>query len=374
MTSISFTRAIEVYDGSARPAWRNTLARWQWYEIPGTINFSGVLPTTIPGGSDAGRLNAWNGFAASGSAVYTAGMGGHTDYAGNEAYKIDLNSSSPTWTILRQPTPAAYLIQGTIGNSQPLYALEPDGKRRPSSGHLYYSLHVVGDEIIRTDNGSQWGDGNANDDKCFAFDLTTNDWRPDGTYPNSPSGAYSTARCKDPRDGTIYYAGSSGLYKRNPSTGVYTLIGPWAENETSVYYRASAVDTLRNRVVFFGDAYRPSNGGIMFDLTSNARTAITFSGTGVSSVVAQSGHSAWYDTGLDRFLVKTDTGSTIYSVNPTTFEVSLLSTTGGSSILNAVNGVFNKFVYVPDLRGYFYQPQHTSTGVAGSNAWFLASE
>lgn len=34
----------------------------------------------------------------------------------------------------------------------------------------------------------------------------------------------------------------------------------------------------------------------------------------------------------------------------------------------AVNGVFNKFVYVQSLGGFYYQPSHASNG------WFLASE
>lgn len=34
----------------------------------------------------------------------------------------------------------------------------------------------------------------------------------------------------------------------------------------------------------------------------------------------------------------------------------------------AVNGVFNKFVYVQSLGGFYYQPSHASNG------WFLSSE
>ncbi len=359
MTSISFTRAIEVYDGSARPAWRNTLARWQWTQLSGTAAFSGVTPTVTTGlGSLYTRIDAWNGFCAKESLVLTAAAGGHADYAGNEAYKLDLSASTPAWVILRQPTAAAYLTWDED------YYL--DG--RPSATHQYYSQYAIGNEIILTDNGSVWGSGNHSNDECVAFDLITNDWKPQGTYPDSPAGPYATARCIDPRDNTIYYAGSTRLHKRHPTTGVYTQLASWPENATAVYYRASAVDTTRNKVVFFGNAYIPSNGGLVYDITSGTMSAITFSGTGVSNVVAQSGHSAWYDSGLDRFLVKTDSGSTIYTVNPVTWECAVLSTTGGSSITNAVNGVFNKFVYVPSLGGYYYQPNHASNG------WFLASE
>lgn len=355
---VSNVTRITVVTSPGYPAWRTALAQWQWVQLTNTAAFSGVTPTTNPGGDYKNRLDSWNGFCAKDSLVLTAGMGGHADYAGNEAYKLDLSASTPTWVILCQPTPAAQLTY-----DQPYYL---DG--RPTSTHQYYSQYVIGDEIILTDFGSAWGSGNFNTDECVAFDLLSNDWKPAGTYPDSPSGPYATARCIDPRDGTIYYAGDTALHKRHPVTGVYTKLANWPENGSSVYYRAGAVDTLRNRVVFFGNDYVPTNGGLLYNITSNTMSSITFSGTGVSDIVAEAGNSAWYDSGLDRFLVKTGSGNTIYSVNPTTFECSLLSTTGGSSISNAINGVFNKFVYVPSLGGYYYQPNHASNG------WFLAAE
>lgn len=358
MTRATATVQINVLASGGRPAWRNALARWQWTQLAGTAAFSGVTPSANPGGAYNGRLDAWNGFTAKGSAVYIAGMGGHADYAGNEAYKLDLSAASPTWTILRQPTPA-----GQISLNVPYY-----GDGRPSSAHLYYSLHAVGNELVRVMNGSQWGDGNHSDTECVAFDLSTNDWRANGTYPDAPASSYARAICVDPRDGTIYFTGNSALHSRNPTTGAWTQRAVWPQNGDSTYYRASAVDTLRGKVMFFGNAYVPSNGGLLLDIATNALSQITFSGTGVSEVVAASGNSAWYDSALDRYLVKTGSAGAVYAVHPTTYAVAALSTTGGSAIAAAVNGVFNKFVYVPSLGGFYYQPSHASNG------WFLASE
>lgn len=344
--------------GDGRPAWRDAMSLWQWTQLAGTAAFSGVTPAANPGGAYNSRLDAWNGFTAKGSSVYIAGMGGHGDYAGNEAYRLDLAAASPAWAILRQPTPAAQ-VQLDVS-----YYL--DG--RPSSAHLYYSLHAVGNELLRTMNGSQWGDGQHSDTKVVAFDLATNDWRAAGTYPDAPATGFARSICVDPRDGTIYFTGGTALHSRNPTTGVWTQRATWPENGTALYYRAGAVDTLRNRVVFFGNAYIPSNGGLVYDIASGVMSAIAFSGTGLSAVVAEAGNTAWYDSGLDRFLVKTPSGNALYTVNPTTWECAALSTSGGSAIANAVNGVFNKFVYVPLLGGYYYQPSHASNG------WFLASE
>lgn len=358
MTRATATVQINVLAAGGRPAWRNALARWQWTQLAGTAAFSGVTPIANPGGSYSARLDAWNGFTAKGSAVYIAGMGGHSDYAGNEAYKLDLSAASPAWVILRQPTPADQL---TI--DQAYYA---DG--RPATAHLYYSLHAVGNELIRVMNGSHWPSGQSSDNECVAFDLATNDWRPQGTYQDSPASSYAWAICVDPRDGTIYHTGNTALHSRNPTTGAWTQRAVLPQNGDSTYYRASAVDTLRGKVMFFGNAYVPSNGGLLLDIATNALSQITFSGTGVSEVVAASGNSAWYDAALDRYLVKTGAAGAVYTVHPTTYAVAALSTTGGGAIAAAVNGVFNKFVYVQSLGGFYYQPSHASNG------WFLASE
>lgn len=362
MTRATATVKINVVAAGSRPAWRNALARWQWTQLAGTAAFSGVLPNDTTGiwgtSGPGGRLDAWNGFTSKGSTVYIAGAGGHDDWGGNEAYKLELNTASPAWAILCQPTPGG---QATLNT--PYY-----GDGRPSSAHLYYSLHAVGNELIRVMNGSQWGDGNHQDNECVAFDLATNDWRAGGTYPDSPTSSYALAICVDPRDGTIYHTGNTALHSRNPTTGAWTQRAVWPQNGSSTYYRASAVDTLRGKVMFFGNAYVPSNGGLLLDIATNALSQIVFSGTGVSEVVASSGNSAWYDSALDRYLVKTGSAGAVYTVHPTTYEVATLSTTGGSAIAAAVNGVFNKFVYVQSLGGFYYQPSHASNG------WFLASE
>jgi hypothetical protein len=52
-------------------------------------------------------------------------------------------------------------------------------------------------------------------------------------------------------------------------------------------------------------------------------------------------------------------------VNPVSLEVTTFATTGGASIPSTQNGPFNKFLYVPNLRGAVYVPTYEG------NAWFL---
>lgn len=369
MARVSITRKIEVRDPSARPAWRNALAQWQWVELTGTAAFSGAKPTDTRYGAASGRLDAWNGFAASGKSVYIAGMGGHADYSGNEAYKLDLSVASPSWAMLREPsawedrlTNVAYFADG-----------------RPNSAHLYYSLWCVGNEIIRVRNDSHWEGGQSGDRECVAFDLLVNDWTcatayagAGTTWPDSPNGTIGMSICKHPSTDELYVVGATHLHRRNPTTGVWTQLVAIPENGSATYYGASAVDTTRNRVVFFRDGYRPPLGGFMYDITANTIVRIEFNSADSNAtaqlVSSAGGQSAWYDASIDRFVVKTGAGDKVYLVHPTTWAVTEQATTGGSTIANAANGVFNKFVQVPDLGGIFYQPNHASNG------WFLATE
>lgn len=355
--------------GGGWPAWRQGMAQWEWKELAGTAAFSGAKPTDTRYGAASGRLDAWNGFAASGKSVYIAGMGGHADYSGNEAYKLDLSVASPSWAMLREPsawedrlTNVAYFADG-----------------RPNSAHLYYSLWCIGNEIIRVRNDSHWEGGQTGDRKCVAFDLLVNDWTcatayagAGTTWPDSPNGTTGLAVCKHPDTDEIYVVGATHLHRRNPTTGVWTQLAALADNGSAAYYRASAVDTTRNRLVIFGDSYDTPLGGILYDIAGNSFSTIAFSSddanASAQAIASSGGQSAWYDATLDRFIVKTGTGDDVYLVHPTTWVVTAQSTTGGGSIVDAVNGVLNKFVHVPELGGIFYQPRHSSNG------WFLATE
>lgn len=351
--------------GGGLPAWRQGMAQWEWKELAGTAAFSGAKPTDTRYGADSSRLNAWNGFAAHDRSVYIAGMGGHGDYQGNEAYTIDLSVTVPQWVMLREPTAWEDIVDDA--------AYFADG--RPNSAHLYYSLWVVGGNLIRLANRSPWpsgGNGAPTYPHVDEFDLTAGDWLPAGTWPDAPSKDTFNAICKDPRDGTIYQTGASHLWKRNPTTGAWTQLVALPDNGSAMYYRAAAVDTLRDRIVFFGDGFRAPVGGFVYDIAANSLSVIDFSSADANAsaqaIAAATGNSGWYDASLDRFVVKTPDTQRVYLVHPTTWAVAEQSTTGGAAITNAANGVFNKFVLAPNLGGFFYQPNHDSDG------WFLATE
>lgn len=366
MTRVTITRQLDVRDASSIPVWRQGMAQWEWKEFTGSSSMSGTQPTTVPPGNLGGRIDAWNSLCANGASVYTAAAGGHTDYSGNEAYQLDLSAASPAWAILRQPTPAAY-----ISYDVDRYAQEPDGKQRPAATQHYFTLFYVNDQIVLTGLEATYGTGTHRSIECVAYDLATNDWLPKDAYPDVPSQTYAHARCIDPRDETIYYVGSTRLYKRS-AAGAWTalaLFSPVVQSEDAFYKRSCAVDTTRNRIVFFQDAYRVgSNGGVIYDIASDSYSQITLTGTYGSHVASLYGPGVWFDATLDRFILKDPLDDTVYTVHPTTFAVEALATTGGAGMADAAAEIYNRFIYVPDLAGFFYQPRHSSNG------WFLASE
>jgi hypothetical protein len=73
-----------------------------------------------------------------------------------------------------------------------------------------------------------------------------------------------------------------------------------------------------------------------------------------------------YDPLLDAYLFRTSAaGGTVYRIDAQTFAVDTLTTTNGSGVQASTNGVWTRFMYVPQLKGVAYFPAYSSNG------WFL---
>ncbi|MFK7967134.1 MAG: hypothetical protein AB8C46_24510 [Burkholderiaceae bacterium] len=346
------------------PSWRQGMNVWEWRSISGS-SLSSVAPDVMPQGRLASRIGAWNGLAADTSTnkLFIAGAGGHFDYAGNEAYSINLSDDSPRWQILNQPTPDAQVVWEAS-----YYA---DG--RPSSTHTYYALQYVTrlNRIFRVGSGSNWGSGNHKDWNMNAFNVTVNDWDPAGTWPvvddSRPRLGY--AICKNPESEEIYAAGNYNLRRFDPQTGVWSTLARFPQNGSSTLRRACVVDHSRNRVVFLGDRYRMNvGGGLIFNIASSSFENIDFNGPAVSALMSADEGYAFLEKTNAMIHFVGGVGSQVLNVNPVTWEVTVQATTGGDSMPNASNGVHTRFQYLPGLGGFAYYPS------PASGIWFLASE
>jgi hypothetical protein len=316
------------------------LSRWQWKQIPNS-DLSSVVPSPSVPGALSARIDAWNGLAADTrtNRLYSAANGGHSDYSGNEVVELDLSGDTAAWRMLRAPTPTASIVASdyTKGVYNDYYL---DG--RPASTHTYYALQFIASRnaIFKFGAGSMWGTGNESNWKTDAFSLASNDWHSAGTWPDASQrgGTIGAPVCKNPYTEEVYVATPAGLKRFDPASGTYASLATWPDNSTAVYARACAVDPVRNRVVFFGDAYRMPTGGLR------------------------------YEAKIGRFLLKTAASDKVYQIDPQTLAVAQVGTSGGAGMPDAVNGVQTRWQRLPNLGGYAYYPRN------GSGVWFLAVE
>lgn len=353
------------------PTWRRGVPRWTWIRIPGS-DLSSVLPPEPVPGNPRSRIDAWNGLAADtrGSRLFSAGNGGHADYAGNEVYQIDLSVDAPRWVMLREPTKREHIVASNASQGV-YYDYYLDG--RPSSTHTYYALNYLAshDAIFKFGAGSIWGTGNEQNWKTDAFSLKSNDWQPAGTWPDVvPDSRKSTGAsiCMNPATEEVYLA-ALGLRRFDPKTGTFSKLGArWPDNSTAVYTRGCAVDPVRNRVVYFGDAYRVPTGGLAYDIASDKISRIVFTGDDVAEITAKGSNFAWYEPRIGKFLLKSQVADHVFAIDPVTFEVSRVVTAGGEGMPDAMNGVHTRWQRMPALGGYAYYARH------GDGIWFLAVE
>ena len=337
-----------------------TLAAWNtgsigaWLEIPGT-NLSSVAPDPVPAGATGpqSKVTAWAGWALNTQTdeLVAVCQGGHTDYAGNEANRIDLGQAAPAWTQQLAPT-----ASGSVTDTD-YYS---DG--RPASVHSYYMVEMdeTANRVILF-GGSRWNSG-AIKNVVDGYDVAASAYLASGTYPSMPSGTSGLngqevkACCRDPRNGDVYIFAQFNVGKWTRSSNTFSMpvsgqTAPFAQ------YTSSAFDSTRNRIFLLGN-------GVCFtyDPDSNTVTTRTLSG---ESLTANSMMGMVYEPSLDLFIVSTGAANgALYSVHPTTFVASVYSTSGGTG-MPAESKPLKRFLYVPSQQGIIWAPSYTG------NLWFL---
>jgi hypothetical protein len=322
---------------------------------------SSVAPSPVPNGNTGpqSKVIAWTSFVVDTrtSKVYSVANGGHEDYSGNEVDELDLAREDPRWTERLAPTPNAQIVDGSYYN---------DG--RPTSRHSYYG--VTFDETndrIMLFGGSRYSMGSQLP-TVDSYNIGANSYSASGTHAGVPSSliALGAAYAVNPINGDVYGGANFTFHRWNRSTSTWTALS----TSGSAYggEAMSAMDTKRGRILVIG-GLNPDHH--LYTIASNAWSSITLSGANASNIAflgqdQTSSGSLVYVPEIDLFLVRAKaSGGTVYQVNPTTFEVTTFSTTGGASVPATMNGPYNKFLYVPRLGGVVYVPTYSG------NAWFL---
>jgi hypothetical protein len=335
----------------------NALSIGQWQQIPNT-SISSVEPSPIPLGTNRdSKVIAWTSFVVDTrtSKVYSVANGGHNNYAGNEVDVLDLERDQPVWSQILPPTP-----NSQITNGQSYYA---DG--RPTSRHTYYgvTLDEFNDRIMLF-SGAIWCDTGCGHAAISSYNIGINAYSPSTTHGSVSSqfGGSSGTFAANPLTGDVYALADSSTGKWTRSSNTFANLSPIGTPPHGGFYSMSAFDTSRGRILFLGGS---SSNRHTYTLSSNTFAQVTLTGPNANVSSADQG-ALVYVPAIDSYLLRIrDAGGTVYQVNAATFEATTFPTTGGASIPLTENGPFNKFLYVPRLRGAVYVP------VYDGGVWFL---
>lgn len=372
------TQDIALPAATAFPAWRAGLAVNEWVNLPGTamVNFP---PTVNPGGygytSLPDKMDAWCGLAIDQrtSEVWSPANGGHNGYLGNEVCKFDLNSDSPVWTEVWRSDSYAEI--------NPPTSTERYATGNPVSCHSYYALHVVNarNRVMRV-LGSAGSSTAIITDLIEGFDVNAavgvNAWDAIHFWADGPAAALTAcSSCKDTVTEDVYFFNDNySVHKWTQLTNVWTTISSSPPEDLTEI--TPAYDSLRRRILLIKGQRDFPNNPYTFDPVTNAFTLRTFSGAGLAALNAASKQVGMiYEPTLDAFLVRLGraAGGAVYSINAGTFEVTLLTTTGGGSIPAVQDvsvdiggeNVYTRFLYAPQLRGVVFFPAYAA------DAWFM---
>ncbi len=313
--------------------------------ISGTNNPDSVQSTltSYSGlGNPVNLIRAWCGGCLSdigGHPYLVIHGGGHGDYGGNEVLKFGpLDSNTPAWSVVSNPTPDAQVIAEAAYNS--------DGK--PNVSHTRSLLAALGGRMYRAGQPGVWITAtphNTND----SVNLSTGTWASAGTHADVSFGSgIRGSLTSDPIRGVLWYVSDqiARLYKYDPVSNTWTQYTPtWSAGNTL----HSAYSQSRDEVcaVFGGTT-------ALYNLSSPTSAPITtgFTGTapgGDSGLTWDSGRGVY--AGLDT----SGSRNVIRELNPTTKVWSTRTFTGTyETAPDDSNGIFGRFQYVPLAKGYIY--------------------
>jgi len=226
-----------------KPSWAEGLDLYEWTAVPQAYTLSSIQPMLNPAinpvypnkpefyyGNFGGIMTAWCGACyddSSGDFMLPL-QGGHTDYSGNEPYRVNMFAESVAWQMIRPPT-------GAIGNtvitddkreSTGLYA---DGRLRAVHSYNYPvagngRMFIAGLQGFATSGqaGKKW---------VVEISKTSGEYNLVADYASNGMGSVYGGGCFDTRRNRVFVVdtGQSRFIAVDPDTGAITNLGSVAE-------------------------------------------------------------------------------------------------------------------------------------------------
>lgn len=298
----------------------------QWLELPNT-KIRSVLPSPLPGGYPTAITEAWSGGTVDPlrNRLLVWG-GGHSDYAGNEVYALDL----PTMSIKRVVEPSSQT------SSSNCTASLPDGK--PTSRHTYDGLTFIthADRFFGT-NGSLAPCGGGSQD-AWTYDFNAGKWQ---LMTNAaPTWDYGTMAEYDPVSKLVYIKDLDNFYSYSYETNSYkklSISGPSVD-----YHLSGTIDTKRRKFVMLG------NGVQVLDLNTLVLTTVATSNA-PGLVKSQESPGVAYDPVADR-IVAWQGGGQVWTLDMDTKNWTQVAQNAGPTMAAPYQGTFGRWGYIPQYR------------------------
>lgn len=354
------------------PAWRKAITAETWGEV-GSNTLSNIDPEddvlinpNHPAGApwrgtggQAMIIDAYSGgcWDDDGSTLYIIG-GGHNDYYGNEPYKIELFTASPTWEMIRNPS-------GAIGNEISFASgdedtgLFSDGRLR--SIHTYNKMRFVprvGIVISITGNNGPLPQGPMRKATISPTTGELLDFSADVTFLTSPSGsgaAYDSVR------NAIYFRGNTTdeMARLNLTTNVWEAAGTTISQGNYVCLEYIPEHDCLLMVCNGTGGF--ANGFAVFDCDTFTLYQPSITGSFIGMTLSGYGQAVKYDVG--KFAIWDNTSDTTiintmsFSGDPrtATWVVGQLNVDVSNTVtpsVRAPNGTYNRFFYSSKLDGF----------------------
>lgn len=228
-----------------------------WVEVPNS-RLRSVTPAVSPGGRVTMVVAAWSGGAldTKRDRLLVWG-GGHSNYAGNEVYALDLREMR--WSRLSDPSVA----------DDDKAATYPDGQPRARHTYNYIEYVPAWDRLVSFGGSGPWPRGGGEFTREISeFDFDGRTWTT-GTRPAVPPGGSMIAAIArtDPATGDVYFVpGASGALMRfDPETEQWH--GGWGRGYLTAHATA-AIDPRRRLMVAVGKGAKDGTSQIwMWDLS-----------------------------------------------------------------------------------------------------------
>lgn len=383
-----------------RPSWRTAMAANTWAVVPATNLMTDVSPAAdgiVPVGADfvargmEAGLFSWCGGVwdeATGTWWMPLG-GGHTDYGGNEPYRIQIDAEAPAWVRVRAPTGATG-NEGTTRDGLEATGVYFDGRLRAVHSYNNHTFVPGLGPVVTRLAGPFYAPGSnpSEPSRCMhaigadgEATQIANYWavtgQPTTGSSNDGAAAFDPTRGTS---GTIWTIGH----------GLTRLIGVDVDTGTATGYGASNVSFIASggHMVYIPEMdvlACLSIGGLLIvrlDQASYAPVTVSLSGSYASGLTnanfvgtgfgwsAELGCLVLYQQASNTTQISTLTPSN--SADPSAAWVRGSLTVAGSNAVTPpvsdVNGLFGRFGYSSRLGGC-YLVTHTTTDV-----YFYATE